>query len=243
MPAGLQVFNNGGVLQITESYKNYLFESKLTLTGVINLVFPRNGWFYQIVAPNDSMIAFRPSPGIDVGLYATTIGATTTTYEFVSPTTGPDNPVCSFYIFSVTKSPPSVKYGLEIYAANGTLAFSSNNQYMKPIFTWSGQDYQADVYANETPYGKLMYAGAGPNMAVTVAGPAGAYVMSAFSDGDGTTWWDEDISSCAYAFVNDSLYMQDVSAGGRSGQFQGTITQGGYYYSQYYGMMVDITGL
>lgn len=249
MPAGLQVLNNSGILQITENYKNYLFDRKVTLTGSLENNWPKYSYIFYVTVDNDSVVAFIPAPGKFVGLHSTTIGATGTTYEFFSPIIGTGAPTATFYIFSVNKTPPNVPYGLEVYGEDSKLVFSSNSLYMKPITAWSGTDYTQGMVpvVSEGGYlisAKVIYPSVGTNKAVLVASPSGGWSRLSYRDGDNQYYWDEDVRGMTYGVMGNNLYISDSLLGGRGGGPTGTPPgDASYSFPQYYGMLIDVTGL
>lgn len=257
MPAGLEVYTDTGVLQVTDTYSNYLFDRKVLLTGTLITTWPKYGYFYTIEVDNDSMVAFMGntygSGNFFVGLNTCTIGSTKTVYEFFSHDYSNSAPSATFYIFSINKEPPSSNYGLEVYTDTGKLAFSSNAKYMKPITTWSGLDYRTGMSFIQPPPGynggfdvKSMITSFGTSKAITVASPSGWWALTVDGDGDGTYFWDEDIWGCSYGVLNNTLYVADNLLGGRS---TGPVVTpsppnpASYEFPQYYGMLIDVTGL
>lgn len=250
MPVGLEVYNNDGLLQVTENYRNYLFDTKMTITGTLIVTWPRYGYFYTVVVANGSMVAFKGVGNSFVGLHSATIGATNTTYEFFSPNISGPTPSATFYVFSTDKQPPNVPYGLEVYDSSGGLVFSSNSLYMKPTTAWSGSSYLTGMSDQNIPgraafYGRVVQSSVGANAAVVVASPSGNWAITVFGDGDGTYYWDEDIRGLTYGILNGNLYAAEDLLGGRSSTVAvpSPPPPGSYEFLEYYGLLIDITGL
>lgn len=256
MPAGLEVYTDNGILQVTENYSNYLFERKVVLTGSLNVNWPKFGYFYTLEVSNDSMVAFMGNPygagNFFVGLNTCTIGSTTTIYEFFTPNNLNTTPSATFYVFSINREPPNSTYGLEVYTATGKLAFSSNAPYMKPITTWTGTEYTSGMSFIQPPAGyaggfdvKSLIPSFGTSKAIVVASPSGSWSITVFSDGDGLYTWDEDIRGLSYGVLNNTLYMGEDLLGGRSSTIAvpNPPQAGSYAFPQYYGMLIDVTGL
>lgn len=134
MPAGLNVINTAGSIQITESFRNlqFLGADNISISGTWSTWVHTNNIMYQTT--NDvAFVAFRCTNGKFVEkvscrksdathnyIYATAeIGATITVYKFGFP---------------------AVKAGsyFEVYNASGQLVFSDNNKFMKVISDYRG---------------------------------------------------------------------------------------------------------
>lgn len=252
MPAGLEVFNDDYVLQVTEAYRNYLFDYKVTITATSQSTWPRYGWFYVLTTEVDCMVACAAGNGIFVGVHSTQVSGSTMTHNFHTPyECSIGAPQATFYVFSLRKQPPNVLFGLEIYDEQGRLGFSSNLLYMKPLKTWSGQDYTNNNSLNFVTlptgfglYGRYISDPLPQDSAFFIAGPAGYYKTTILSDGDGWYNWDNDIYGAALGKLNGSIFIADALLGGRSqGPSQTIPSNVNYDYKQFYHMMVNVSDL
>lgn len=116
MPAGLQVINSSGILQIDETYRNLVLRSKVTVTGGVTTVSISNA-----VNP---VIALRSTASPGMCIAKTTPG---TTYSWDVFGSG------SVYIFDTPLTPPVHGSGMQVFAADGSCAFDSTYEYFKPV--------------------------------------------------------------------------------------------------------------
>lgn len=141
--AGIQIYNNNNVLQITAEFKNVQFIEKqsysLTYDGVA-LGGIRNRYISpEIVVPGDeyTIVAFNTTPGHSIGIELLPIimpGTTKQRLQFVS---FESDTIVTIYIFRFT----DIKKGtfFEIYDTNGEIVFSDGANFMRIIDTKSGE--------------------------------------------------------------------------------------------------------
>lgn len=145
MPAGFQVFNDAGTMQVDQDYLCLQFHSKgsqtlttrMTNSGMMDPAVMSsirdqtgNAWVNpnNVGAPNfagDGLIAFRPRGAGRVGVGYTNTG----TPQFIGdhPTTGP---IVDWWEFRRAAVRPAGA-GLEVYDASGNLVFSDAQRPMK----------------------------------------------------------------------------------------------------------------
>lgn len=123
MPAGIEVFNTNGSLQITEDYRNIQLLEKITISGSGYVVFNV-----------DDLIAFRAESGGWGTIYPWYLGY-------------PNNAVNGSFHFTGTSTMTVYRFGhasilsghfLEVYDANGVLTFSDGAPTLKVITQVSG---------------------------------------------------------------------------------------------------------
>lgn len=244
MPAGFEVVNDDGVLQVTESYSNYLFAGKETITGAWVNSWPEQAYFYSVTMPVGWVVAFR-GLGVDVGLYSSTVSGNNITYRFITPQAGlgapgSASPKCEFYKFSVNILPDPATYGLEVYTEAGLLAFSSNGKYMKPVGVWAGTNFLVEVQQSSTR--RVVLEEYSSTHAVFVAGPSGYQLNEPFTF-DGMQWWSRQwVYYLVIGAYSGSLTFTEGFSGMR--ELGPTSVQIPYRYAafnQYYIMTVDVS--
>lgn len=242
MQDGLEVINDDAILQISGSYRNYVLESKFSMTGVLVDAFPKYGYYYEFDVPSGSMVACQPIEGTPVALFTTTVNGPTTRYSFATPVAS-GSPQCTFYVFSLLNSPPSVTSGLEVYDENGRLCFSSSNNYMTPAGTWSGKDYNLDIYAAGYPpyYNEKILTRDKPraNNAIVFGGPSGSWGWSSFKLDEWYYESEEDVYCLVILWKNGNLIMSESTFGFRWQKSTSAFNHS-YSYVQYYLMLVDV---
>ena len=133
MTAGIQIFNDSGYIQITESYRNMQYIGKGTIASFTDLLLPTNVLH----------IAFRCATS-RVGVIYNGVDASTgqVRVRFATPTVGT---VVTYYMFGY----PTTKSGsmFEIYDGSGRLVFSDNNTYMKVLASQAGSITEANIYS------------------------------------------------------------------------------------------------
>lgn len=249
MPAGLQVLNDNGILQISELFRNYLLINKVTLGGVWRDDFPNRGYFYDITAPTGSIVACQPAEGLLIGLYTTTVQGSYTQYSFVdTPIAQGAASVCTFYVFSLGVPPTPATYGLEVYDSLGALCFSSNASYMLPIQTWSGRDYTAGMTGIPTIggdyiIGKVLSTSINrATSAFVFSAPSGYFFTTIFPDELFRYYYDEDVMSCLAGWRSGSLILGDITIGFRSfGPVSFRPPSREYSYKQFSHMVIDVS--
>lgn len=133
MAVGLEITNDTGNIQVTSEYSNMVLRSKIRKLG--KATFTTNGLFYAI----------KP----DVGQICTPYGNNTalslgnlTAYTFDLPT--------------AADIAAADKLGLEVYKADGTVAFNSNLKYMK-VLASSRNNTGTKVVIQESDWGAGLY--------------------------------------------------------------------------------------
>lgn len=119
MPAGLQVINSNGFVQIDENFRNLVFKEKGTFSGS-PYTFTKSG----LISP---VLAFRSTGPTGVGLDYISRGAGGAhTWHALDPGFNGD-----WWLFDVPTDLGG-NVGLQVFTAAGNLAFDSNRKYMKP---------------------------------------------------------------------------------------------------------------
>lgn len=125
MPAGLQIINDNGVVQIDENYKNLEFKGKYDVyipdynqTGYLNTP----GYASEVVAIGDT--------GDDnVMLWSKTGAPGGYEYQLRKTNNGPRTiPV---YVFGEPAAPAASGVGLQVFNGSGQLTYDSQRKYMK----------------------------------------------------------------------------------------------------------------
>ena len=116
MTAGLQVYNTSGLLQIDETNKNVVLRSMTTVTGGLTTVTLTNA-----VNP---LIAVRSTASPGICVKSMTPGST---YSWVVYGAG------TVYIFDVAPTASAHGTGLQVFAADGSVAFDSGYDLFKPV--------------------------------------------------------------------------------------------------------------
>ena len=136
MPAGFQVTNNSGSIQVDGAYRNLALRHKGLITSLPHSTFG-TGYStlrdYTITVPADyPVVAIAPASGSGiVGCrlhYMTRSGSNWTLHFYaLTPPSGAE-----FFVFD-TPQAVSGGYGLEVYTEAGQLAFSSLHKYMRVV--------------------------------------------------------------------------------------------------------------
>lgn len=121
MPAGLQVFNNAGIVQIDQDYLCFGLRQKGT--AVCNQVLggptSRRYASVQITDATAPMIAVHLNG--ELALYRVSVSGSTWTFFFI----GTAGQVFEWYIFDLYNAAMAPPGGLEIFNASGARVFSS----------------------------------------------------------------------------------------------------------------------
>lgn len=143
MPAGLEVYNTDGYLQITESFRNLQFLGKETIVvGSNNSPFVCSAYSNVVPFTDTKILAFRCTNGKRVSRVAISKDVTNNTdWVDVYAEAGASVVVYKFGF-------PIVKSGayFEVYDAAGNLVFSDNNRFMKVLGMYSGNTTIATDY-------------------------------------------------------------------------------------------------
>ncbi len=120
MPAGLTVYGDHGFVQITDSYSNLAFRQK----GGVSLGSNGRG-SYSFNATRPMVCVQSSSP---VALLSSSNNGTAWTLAFNG------SPGASLTVFVFDEPVPiGSNFGLQVFKADGTLAFDSNMNYMKIV--------------------------------------------------------------------------------------------------------------
>ena len=120
MPVGFQVKNANGHFQIDDTWRNPMLQQKLTYTTAGDHTFTVN----FLVAP---LVLFWSDHTDGICLKKITKGAGNTLTYLI-------NGIGEVFIFDfVNTSPPGGHYGLQVRRADGTIAFDSNFEVLKPV--------------------------------------------------------------------------------------------------------------
>jgi len=121
MAAGIEVYNNNNILQITDKFRNLQFIEKITLSSFNSLDIQE--------IPNDlsSFYAFREITGTS-SIAIIYVGSSIIRF-FAKPATSAVVEVFRFG-YSTTVSSGG---GFQVFNSNGEIVFDSNNKYMRVI--------------------------------------------------------------------------------------------------------------
>lgn len=133
MPAGLQIFNDTGTVQIDENWKNYRFRQKIpiTLSWTIPSLDTINR-YTLVVAGEGVMVACKASvlfPYMPVSYFDGTNYYFQWTF-LPPPVAGSFSETVEFYVFDTPDVGASSNVGMEIRNASGQIVFHSD---MKPM--------------------------------------------------------------------------------------------------------------
>jgi hypothetical protein len=211
MPAGIQIFNDSGVLQIDETYINYVLISKGTATT--NQSSPNYSWssrpvyYVEITATGRTapMIALKASQGAEVFVVNGSVSSGTWKWRIVG---GANNVSFDYYIFDV--APVSTDtFGVAIYNAAGDPVFHSSQKPLRvggvfesegTILPYGTSFNQSDFGAGRTWAGVQLASGNGENE---------------IEEGDDTryAWW-EGVFTHANGLGVGGIYTRLVSGSG-----------------------------
>lgn len=121
MPSGIQIVNNSGVVQIDQDYSNFQLVSKGVGAGEFSV---------SVGNSKAPLLCMRPNSLTYLHRFDYVQNGTST---WVIRSGGQ----VSWYVFDSSVPSPG-NSGLEVYRADGSLAFSTNSKAMKPTyFVWS----------------------------------------------------------------------------------------------------------
>ncbi len=136
MPAGLQIFNDSGTVQIDENWKNYGFRQRIPVTLSAGPVVggPTDVAPYQLVVPGEAaLVACRAEVLKPVALHSYLSGGYWTyNWQFHPPfVTGTYTETVQFYVFDVHYENVFSNVGLEVFNAAGERVFHSDMEVTK----------------------------------------------------------------------------------------------------------------
>jgi hypothetical protein len=168
MPAGLQIFNDDVEILIDSEYRNYVLDSKQTLSLTLS-TYP------QITIEKGEMLAFRCSSLSTRGVGCIPISqtSTTVTYQFYLERGAAATVTVMAYIFRLgAANTDAGTFGLNVFDAAGALVYSSNAPTLKVLYGKIGTTGNTDT-------GELTYSGK------TVAVIAGKVPQALIPNGTG----------------------------------------------------------
>jgi hypothetical protein len=122
MPAGLQVINDNGIVQIDELYRNLVFIQKWTFsTGGDHTFTTSAGRFAPTLVFYSNSVPTIPTAGILL-LQSTKNGDGSYTYRV--------NGIGEVYLFDVPPPPAAHGFGLQVFNAQGNIVFDSSTKPM-----------------------------------------------------------------------------------------------------------------
>lgn len=125
MTAGLQVYNDSGIIQIDQDYKNFGLISSGTITLSTTLGSTWNNAYYATVVATgrtNPVLAFRANSDEKVCIAKTDISGSTWTFYIVG-TGGED---VDWYLFDILPSSGLDTYGLQVNNSSGQPVFHSS---------------------------------------------------------------------------------------------------------------------
>ena len=262
MPAGLQVFNDSGIVQIDGTYSNLQLTAKGTAsTSMQNLSYftQANGTFryntpYTTVSFTGNTPVFAVSGDSTVSVVSTSVSGSVWTVGIITPN-GPAS--FEWYVFDEASSSGG-NYGLQVFNDSGVLVFDSSNKYFRQIGyvfgvvpTYSANNVNG--YTNPVTY---LYSFPGKKCAV-------ACMLSPVNYGN--VKWDSgtntipDNPNCRafgfggfrgstngvyFDFVHTILSYQGYYDGGVNGwvfPYTSSVEGGDFGLKQYGGIIIDVT--
>lgn len=163
MPAGLQVINDNGILQVDESFKNMV----LTQKGTVTLGRPGGVGVVPYQAAAYATIAYPVSARQPVLALRSNAHVCYLTNDNGFTVFGPSSGVVTvdYYIFDqIGFGAPAGNIGLQVFDVNGAEVFNSNNRYMKVLDLYSidlvvnnvGNPPTVPTYSGSVPAGKKL---------------------------------------------------------------------------------------
>ncbi len=136
MPAGLQIFNDSGTVQIDENWKNFGFRQiiPVTLTAGPMVGGPTDIAPYQLSVPGSAaLVAVRAATLKPILMHSYLSGGVWTyNWQFYPPfVSGSYTETVNFYVFDVPYSGSFSTVGLEVFNSTGERVFHSDMDVMK----------------------------------------------------------------------------------------------------------------
>ncbi|MCE7762959.1 hypothetical protein GQL56_09930 [Pseudomonas putida] len=161
MPAGLQVINDNGILQVDESFKNMV----LTQKGTVTLSRPSGVGAVPYQAAAYATIAYPVSARQPVLALRSNALVCYLANDNGFTVFGSASGAIDYYIFDQIGFGTSAgNIGLQVFDANGSEVFNSNNKYMKVLDLYSvelvvsnpGNPPTVPTYSGSVPSGKKL---------------------------------------------------------------------------------------
>jgi hypothetical protein len=134
MPAGLQIFNDSGTIQIDENWKNFGFRQTVDVGISITLPTLNPYVIYDLVVPGqNAMVAHRSSTFAGM-IMSSNFDGTNYRFKFlfIPPNaTGTHSETVRFWVFDVPPSSGFSSVGLEVFNGSGERVFHSDMSVMK----------------------------------------------------------------------------------------------------------------
>lgn len=239
MPSGLQVFNNDGYFQITDSFKNIVFLNKGTgnLDGTTNwtggnpsAIGSGSRFFLQV--PNTHgyppLLALRCNDPIMI--YRTVLNGANWEFDILSEHGYSRTTQIEWYTFGPPANTSPANFGLEVRNAAGQITYHSSH---KPLIV---RDIKGTDYGSGTTFD----IGSGRKLALIIMSevrwaspqvPAGTWQQFV-----GATGIQTSTSSLHTGNLNNSLRYSSLARAANYGW-------GGYSNGKYAVMAVDVTNL
>lgn len=131
MPAGLEIINDAGYFQIDSTFKNH----RLTQTGTLTIPPPTvfgieliAGEANTFITAVNPILAYRSGSCWAMVALVRTLTPTTFQIKALSHEPGP----VEYFIFDQV-APSPTNYGLQVYAADGSLVYDSNDKSLRVL--------------------------------------------------------------------------------------------------------------
>lgn len=174
MPAGLQIFNSAGVLQIDETYVNYVLVASGNATT--NQSSPNYSWssraiyYVEITATGRTapMLAIKADQGDEVAVINGSVSGGTWKWRVIGNFSSSN---FDYYIFDVAPVATDT-FGVAIYDADGDPVYHTSQKPLRVggVFTSDGTILPYPTYDNQADFGTgrtwaavQLYAGNGEN--------------------------------------------------------------------------------
>lgn len=153
MPAGLQIINDGGNIQIDEATQNFVLtnQGSVTLTSIVE--GGETLWIGSVSVTATFPLFFHRSSAYTSVIRSTNSGSAWT-FHFL----GKVNPgsAVPWYLFDVAPT-PSENFGLEVFTASGARAFHSSQRPLRVVDVYSATT--GDFVTRTLPAGRTYAVG------------------------------------------------------------------------------------
>lgn len=196
MSAGLQVWNTNSFVQIDENYANHALYHRQDYT--VSTIGPDSHYFgaYIDIAVHGQAIVAVSSP-YPIALEAVFQSGSNKIYRYRALTV---NAPLSLYAYLPSNLlSPSGNVGMEVFRADGTLAFSTGYDYLRVAH----YDFSPDFGNSQGTVGLP----GGVTYAVMASSPVGEYIQDSFDD-TGGGWTNEMTTFLHFISINGNTYTK-----------------------------------
>lgn len=210
MPAGIEIYNNSGILQITDKFRNLQYLDK-----IVEVRQAGSYYLFDVQVGAEELVAFRVSPST-VTISPIYRGLTGHLIFRVTPVN--ITATIELFRFGFVEAPPPQNSGLEIYTEEGKLVFSSGLKYMKVV------GHEIGTYNNQSLLSVTNHSA--DIKAAVLIGSRYAFVFQIVEYIQSQEYWDivTGWSGQGFTFNTDNVTTKDVD----EGTYFSSSTDGGY---------------